>query len=139
MVFEYYANFYSFARSHFIIVFTKIDLLEEYMKEEDVNVFLRDAGILMDDEERVTTATEYMNILQRYLLGLMTSADARERMRFVRANLVDVDEHHPAIDIFNALGGPTQSQRPSASSRSFIRKVYFPTYKFCLLTPVAVK
>ncbi|KAI1181376.1 G-protein alpha subunit-domain-containing protein [Nemania serpens] len=95
MVFEYYANFYSFARSHFIIVFTKIDLLEEYMKEEDVNVFLRDAGILMDDEERVTTATEYMNILQRYLLGLMTSADARERMRQQRAS----SQAHPVSEI----------------------------------------
>lgn len=109
-VFASAANSWWFAQSSFIIVFTKIDLLEDYMKEEDADAFLRSAGIVFDYQPPIRTATAYMDCLQWHFLGLVKSADARERIRFVRADLVDVDDHNPAIDILNALGGFNESR-----------------------------
>ncbi|KAI0487063.1 G-protein alpha subunit-domain-containing protein [Xylaria cf. heliscus] len=113
MVFESIANSYWFARSSFIIVLTKIDALVQYLKEEDVDTFLKDNGII-PKTERITTANDYLNHLERYFRGLVRSADVRERVRFVRANLVDVDNHNPAIDIFDTLRSFNPSKRVSA-------------------------
>lgn len=100
-----------FAQSNFIIVFTKIDLLEDYMKDADVAYFCSRVGFVVDHQPDVTTAEGYLYYLQRQFSRLV-NPDARERIRFVRANLVDIDEYNPAIEIFNALGGFTQSTRP---------------------------
>ncbi|KAI1111149.1 G-protein alpha subunit-domain-containing protein [Nemania sp. NC0429] len=102
-VFESLANSPWFVQTIFIVVFTKIDLLEDYMRGEDVDAFLRDASIVTDSQPRVTAATVYLNYLERHFLRLVKAADARDRIRFVRATLVDVDSYNPAADIFDTL------------------------------------
>ncbi|KAI1742359.1 G-protein alpha subunit-domain-containing protein [Xylaria scruposa] len=115
MVFESIANNSWFARSSFIIVFSKMDILPQYLEEEDAGAFLRSCGIIGDPEpsvlESTITAYNYISHLERHFRRLVRSAEIRERIRFVYANLVDVDKHNPAIDIFNTLGSLIPSEK----------------------------
>ncbi|KAI1757606.1 G-protein alpha subunit-domain-containing protein [Xylaria castorea] len=112
MVFESIANSGWFARSSFIIVFTRMDLLTRYLKDNDVGPFFRTYGVTLYTESRITLANVYLSHLEKHFRGLVRSADVRERVRFVRANLVDVD-NNPAIDIFNTLESLIPSKRVS--------------------------
>ncbi|KAI0554796.1 G-protein alpha subunit-domain-containing protein [Xylaria curta] len=118
MVFESIANNSWFARSSFIIVFSKMDILPQYLKEEDASAFLRSCGIIVDSGSNVLqstiTAYNYISHLERHFRGLVRSAEIRERIRFVYANLVDVDKYNPAIDILNTLGSLIPSEKASA-------------------------
>ncbi|KAI0448645.1 G-protein alpha subunit-domain-containing protein [Xylaria acuta] len=117
MLFEAIANSRWFARSSFVIVFTKMDLLTQYLKEEDVDAFLRTKGVIPKTEPRVTLADGYLTCLERHFRKLVKSVNVRERVRFVRANLVDVDAHNPAIDIFSTLESFIPSRRVSTTGK----------------------
>jgi guanine nucleotide-binding protein subunit alpha len=116
-LFESVSNSLWFARSSFIIVFTKMDLLTQYLKEEDVDAFLRICKIIPETEPRIILAEDYLNHLEGYFRSLVRSVDVRERVRFVRANLVDVDEYNPAIDVFNVLESFIPSKRVSTPGK----------------------
>jgi guanine nucleotide-binding protein subunit alpha len=103
MLFESLSNSHWFAKSNMVVIFTKIDLLEKYMRGYDVDAFLRKSNVISANQPRVTAADKYLEHLEEHFKGLIRSADVRKRTRFIRANLVDVDEHNPAIDIFNTL------------------------------------
>ncbi|GAW13299.1 hypothetical protein ANO14919_026800 [Xylariales sp. No.14919] len=109
VIFESISNSRWFAQSSFIIVFTKMDLLEGYLKDTDVDAFLRSAKIISDTEPRITAVDEYLSHLERHFRKLVRGADSQERFRFIRANLVDIDKHNPAIDIFDMLGNLDRS------------------------------
>ncbi|KAI8951236.1 G-protein alpha subunit-domain-containing protein [Xylaria longipes] len=117
MIFESCANSYWFAQSSFIIVFTKMDLLTQYMKEEDVDAFLRTHDVISETEPRITIADDYLGYLERHFRRLVRSVDVRERVQFIRANLVDVDKRNPAIDIFDTLKIFIPSKRVSTPSK----------------------
>ncbi|KAI1274886.1 hypothetical protein F5Y07DRAFT_371797 [Xylaria sp. FL0933] len=86
-----------FIQSRFVVVFTKIDLLDDYLKDYVVRNYLTSMGILTDVDE-------YLEYLEWRFRRLIRWADAgEERIRFVRANLADVNEHNAAIHISNIL------------------------------------
>ncbi|KAI0429889.1 G-protein alpha subunit-domain-containing protein [Xylaria sp. FL1042] len=115
-VFESIAESSWFIRSRFIVVFTKIDLLDEYLQDHDVRDYMRRNGISTDVDE-------YLDHLEREFRSLIPWSDTGEdRIRFVRANLVDVDKHNTAIDILNLLGNfgsVSQVSTPGKEARTF--------------------
>ncbi|TRX90666.1 hypothetical protein FHL15_008441 [Xylaria flabelliformis] len=123
MVFESIVNNSCFARSSFIVVFSKMDILPQYLKEEDASAFLRSCGIIPDSGSRITAVYDYISHLENHFRGLVKSIELRERIQFVCANLVDVDKCNPATDIFNTLGSLIPSRRVSTPGK----KVSTPT------------
>ncbi|KAI0867155.1 G-protein alpha subunit-domain-containing protein [Xylaria cubensis] len=118
MLFESIVNSHWFARSNFIVVFSKMDILPQYLKEEDASAFLRSCGIIFDPRLRITAVYDYISHLEKHFRSLIRSAELRERVRFVRANLVDVDKLNPAYDIFNnTLGSLIPSRRVSTPGK----------------------
>ncbi|KAI0814050.1 hypothetical protein GGR55DRAFT_701795 [Xylaria sp. FL0064] len=86
-----------FIRSRFVVVFTKIDLLDDYLKDYVVRNYLTSMGIPTDVDE-------YLEYLEWRFRRLIRWADAgEERIRFVHTNLADVNEHNAAIRISNIL------------------------------------
>ncbi|KAF2963450.1 hypothetical protein GQX73_g10120 [Xylaria multiplex] len=102
-LFESISNSSWFERTGFIIIFTKIDLVEEYLKHMDAHAFLRTAHVISETEPRTMGVEEYLSCLEAHFRKLGSRTDAQERFRFIRANLVDVDKHNPAVDVFDAL------------------------------------
>ncbi|KAJ8131119.1 hypothetical protein O1611_g2507 [Lasiodiplodia mahajangana] len=103
LLFSILANSIKWKWSQFIVVFTKIDLLESYMKEVDVDTFLRDSKIIPWDPKSRTTAKQYLNHLERHLKNLVWPTKNLDHIRFLSANLVDLEKHNPATDIFDML------------------------------------
>ncbi|KAI1353628.1 G-protein alpha subunit-domain-containing protein [Xylaria sp. FL0043] len=105
-----------FIRSRFVVVFTKIDLLDEYLKDDGFRQHLRSNGV-------PTEADEYLDHLEWLFRSLTPwAATEEERIQFVRANLVDADEHNVAIDILNILdsfGSAGQLARSGEEARIF--------------------
>ncbi|KAI0537496.1 G-protein alpha subunit-domain-containing protein [Xylaria digitata] len=110
-LFESISNSGWFKRTNFVVVFTKIDLVEEYLEEVDVDAFLRIAHVISDTEPRITGVDEYLRCLEAHFRRLVKQTDAQERFRFIHANLVDVDKHNPAVDVFDALRSFNQPER----------------------------
>ncbi|TGJ81406.1 hypothetical protein E0Z10_g7353 [Xylaria hypoxylon] len=103
ILFEYISNSHWFTKSNFIIIFTKIDLLEKYLEDVDVDSFLRYNKVISNTESRIMTVDEYLSHLEGHFRKLIRGTNVQKRFRFIRANLVDVEKHNPAIDIFDVL------------------------------------
>ncbi|KAJ2985846.1 hypothetical protein NUW58_g5317 [Xylaria curta] len=121
MLFESVLNSHWFVRSAFVVVFTKMDLLEGFLEKWDVNAFLRQTNIVDKLGPRVATAAEYLKHLEDYFRKFVRSPDVRGRVRFIRANLVDVDKYNTAIHVFDALESLGVGTGPSVfSGREFV-------------------
>lgn len=95
-LFESTVNDRRFLQTEFIVVLTKMDLLEDYLRDNDANkCFGAYSGLDVVDT--------YAHYLEGRLLGLISSDEVRERTRVVRSNLVDVGRRNPALDIIAAL------------------------------------
>ncbi|KAI1421202.1 G-protein alpha subunit-domain-containing protein [Xylaria sp. FL1777] len=107
---ESIANSHWFIKSYFIFVFTKIDLLEEYLRDEGVRDHLRRNGIS-------TAVNEYLGDLEKEFRRRARCTETHERVRFVRANLVDVDQHNIAIEILDMLESLDPPDKPLTSEK----------------------
>ncbi|XXH04548.1 hypothetical protein Hte_010965 [Hypoxylon texense] len=95
-LFESTVNDRRYLQTDFVVVITKIDLLEDYLRDNDASKYL---GIGPD----TNTVDKYARYLEARLLNMIVSNQVRERTRVVRANLVDVDQHTSALGITAAL------------------------------------
>ncbi|KAI0975445.1 G-protein alpha subunit-domain-containing protein [Xylaria arbuscula] len=94
-------NSHWFTDSNFVIVLTKMDLLGKYLENRDVRGFLEREGV-------PATVEDYLGYLEVSFLELIQWPEnreerVRERVRFVRANLVDTQTDNATIDVMNAL------------------------------------
>ncbi|KAK5625187.1 hypothetical protein RRF57_000903 [Xylaria bambusicola] len=97
MIWESIVNSHWFAKSNFLIVFTKTDLLKGYLNEEGVCNFLRSKGI-------PTTVDKYLNYLEsRFRKLIRWFGLTEQRLRFVYANLVDVETQHAVMGVMDVL------------------------------------
>lgn len=120
-VFDALMKWCRFAGAKIIVVFTKTDLLEDYLEEADVDVFLRKHKIISDSESRVTTSDQYLDHLERHFRRLAKPRALGDNLQFVRTNLVDFSMQNPAIDIFNRIN---DSHSPELRSISNIEVGY---------------
>ncbi|KAI1826652.1 G-protein alpha subunit-domain-containing protein [Xylaria intraflava] len=118
MLFETIMNSHWFSDANIIVPFTKMDLLEDYMKVVNVDVFLREAYVIPDGEPPVSTVESYLYHLEEYLKRLIRSDEIRERVRFIRVNLVDIDTHNSATTILDALESSRLAKRISIPRKS---------------------
>lgn len=114
-IFDALMKWCRFAGAKFIVVFTKTDLLQDYLEEEDVDVFLRKHKIISEGEPRVTTSDRYLDHLEKHFRKLARPRALGDQIQFIRANLVDFAMRNPAIEIFNRIDGshPSWGRVPS--------------------------
>ncbi|KAJ3565844.1 hypothetical protein NPX13_g7346 [Xylaria arbuscula] len=93
---ESLVNYCDFTDTRFLIVFTKMDLLDEHLGKEAVRDFLIKEGVPV-------TVEHYLNFLKVRFMKLVCWPVREKRIRFVRANLIDVETHNAAVDIIDAL------------------------------------
>ncbi|KAI1359072.1 G-protein alpha subunit-domain-containing protein [Xylaria arbuscula] len=94
---ESLVNSSKFTDTKFLIVFTKMDLLDEHLRKEAVRDFLSTRGV-------PATIEHYLQFLEVRFMELIRWPEFREeRIRFVRTNLVDVETRSAAVDVINAL------------------------------------
>ncbi|KAK9419055.1 putative NACHT domain-containing protein [Seiridium unicorne] len=94
--------------SSFIVVFTKMDLLPDYIPIQPIA-----AQHYLDNIESDTTVVEvthYLRCLESRFLELMESDILRKRTRFLRTNLVDWNNSNPAAEIFEMLDAVVMSR-----------------------------
>ncbi|KAI1173073.1 G-protein alpha subunit-domain-containing protein [Nemania sp. FL0916] len=105
MIFESLANSDWFKTSSFIVVFTKIDLLAEYLKDCDVDTLFNLGGVevMSNNRPRVITANEYLNVLEEEFRGLVRPGLGPGNLQFIRTNLVDIERHNPGLEILDAV------------------------------------
>lgn len=75
-----------FINTAFILAFTKIDMLEEQLKDSTVQNYLPDCPV---DEDGQTSTVAYLKYLENRCLSLVTDENTRMRIRILRTNLVD--------------------------------------------------
>ncbi|KAI8628515.1 G-protein alpha subunit-domain-containing protein [Xylariaceae sp. FL1651] len=108
-------------RSNFILVFTKMDLLQDCLNYHDpqhyfagAQHYLAELRHYFTDLEKVDwqylrTAEGYMQYLEAKFLGLIRSTEIRDRTRVIRCNLVDVEAHNPGVEVIDTLQSLTAS------------------------------
>ena len=88
-----------FAKTVFVLIFTRLDMLEDYMRREPVEDHL-DYPHLAD---RIDSVHRYMQYLTERFLSLVQRRERVERIRIVQGNLVHGSED-TTFDIVNAVG-----------------------------------
>ncbi|KAI1073878.1 G-protein alpha subunit-domain-containing protein [Whalleya microplaca] len=99
LLFESMAKGGWFEKTNLILIFTKIDLLEACLRDHAVTSFFPDFRSPGPDHE----LEHYIHYLETEFLKIFRSKDVRRRIRVVRANLVDIDNSNPAMEVFEAL------------------------------------
>ncbi|KAK9787712.1 hypothetical protein SCARD494_10411 [Seiridium cardinale] len=95
--------------SSFIVVFTKMDLLPDYLRIQPIA-----AQHYLDNIESHTTVAEvthYLRGLESRFLDLMKSDILRKRTHFLRTNLVDCNNSNPGAEIFEMLDAVVRSRK----------------------------
>lgn len=100
-LFEGIANNRWFSRSTYILVFTKMDLLRDWLSREPPERYLPDYNYHLSHEGH------YMKYLENKFLSLFRSDEVRSRVEILRANLVDVDGENAAKKIVQMLNVQT--------------------------------
>ncbi|KAI3322669.1 G-protein alpha subunit-domain-containing protein [Xylariaceae sp. AK1471] len=90
-------------RTNFIVLFTKVDILENYLKINDARTFLAAAGVVSEKTPRITTVEQFLSHLEEHLRSQINSVDMQMRTRFISVNLVDIEEGNTADKIFSTL------------------------------------
>ncbi|KAI0384670.1 G-protein alpha subunit-domain-containing protein [Hypomontagnella monticulosa] len=87
----------------FIIVFTKIDLLERRLTERPIEQYMNN---IIDSEEGEAAVREYLDYLEEQFLAMVEERNPDE-ISIIHANLVDLNTSHPAEGIFDILDSHT--------------------------------
>jgi guanine nucleotide-binding protein G(i) subunit alpha len=85
-LFDSIVNSQSFEKSSFIIVFTKIDMLEEWLLKSPVENYFPDYS---PGNSSFGLVEPYMEYLETRFRSLVLSAEILQRIRIMRTNLVD--------------------------------------------------
>lgn len=120
MVWESIVNSFWFKKSNFLVVFTKMDLLDEYLKLDGFRNWWNGEG-------RAPTVEDYLGHLKAKFLELIKwpksrEEQIRERVRIVCANLVDVETHKAAIDVMDALGSFNQPRKSQLGNHTVVAR-----------------
>jgi guanine nucleotide-binding protein subunit alpha len=84
-LFDSIVNSRWFQRSHFLVIFTKMDRLEEWLNTTPVETYFPDYV----QKPGLGVVTSYMCYLEDRFTSLIQSDAIRERIRILRVNLVD--------------------------------------------------
>ncbi|KAI1075878.1 G-alpha-domain-containing protein [Whalleya microplaca] len=103
VLFDSIANSRWFSQTQFLIVLTKMDLLEKCLPENSVEYIFTDFLDASSEDTGICYLERYMCYLERRFMDLIGNEEIRKRTRTVRANLVDVDLYNPATEIWEIL------------------------------------
>lgn len=101
-LFESAVNDRRLSQTDIVVVITKIDLLEDYLRDNDANNYF-------GPDSNLDTVDKYTQYLETQLIGLIVSDEARRRTRVMRSNLVNMSQHNSALDILGILRSPGAS------------------------------
>ncbi|KAI1847810.1 hypothetical protein JX266_006305 [Neoarthrinium moseri] len=104
-LFDSIVNSRLFTRTNFVVIFTKLDLLEERLRTSP-------AEDLFLETTTFGSMQNYLRHLEGIFMGLVRSENSHRRVRFVHTSLVGTDYQNPAREIFRILSETalTQSQ-----------------------------
>jgi guanine nucleotide-binding protein G(i) subunit alpha len=88
-----------FEKSSFIIVFTKIDMLEEWLLKTPVRKYLLDYP---PSTSSFGLVEHYVEYLEKRFMSLISSAAVLKRTRIIRTNLVNAS-HKPGQELWESL------------------------------------
>jgi guanine nucleotide-binding protein G(i) subunit alpha len=99
-LFDSIVNSWWFEKSSFIIVFTKIDMLEERLLKSPVENYFPDYS---PGNSSFGFVEHYMEYLEKRFMSLVSSATVLKRTRIIRTNLVDASRR-PGQELWENLG-----------------------------------
>ncbi|KAK8135945.1 hypothetical protein PG984_003885 [Apiospora sp. TS-2023a] len=108
-----------FVKCDFVLVFTKVDLLEEWFRMAPAKKYFQD----LEEGTEDTRVELYMTYLQQRFMDLALSEDTRSRIRVIQSSFDDVATYNPAQGIFKALDELTYTRgrpRPVAAAAAVI-------------------
>ncbi|KAI1862524.1 hypothetical protein JX265_009238 [Neoarthrinium moseri] len=102
-LFDSIVNSRLFTRTNFVVIFTKLDLLEERLRTSP-------AEDLFLETTTFGSMQNYLRHLEGIFMGLVRSENSHRRVRFVHTSLVGTDYQNPAHEIFRILSETALTQ-----------------------------
>ncbi|KAI0142945.1 G-protein alpha subunit-domain-containing protein [Xylariaceae sp. FL1272] len=93
----------SYFKSHLIVLFTKVDLLEGHIERNDINASHALTEIIPKSWFPIQNSRQYIEALKNSCRNLMWDPERRERVQFICADLVNIKEHNAAADILDLV------------------------------------
>lgn len=104
-LFYYIVNSRWFTNSHFLVVFTKMDCLEDCLRTHDVDHYFR--GYAQDAS--IGPVESYMQYIESRFMNLIKSDMIREKIKMIRADLVH-DIRTQGLEIWDTLDDMVRSE-----------------------------